>query len=84
MLGLSNQAQQAKWLYPKPFGGYVNDIDFYDDQQALAVGDYGYIAVTYDGGQTWTDVSSPITNALSEITWLNANEVILKSKNLLL
>jgi photosystem II stability/assembly factor-like uncharacterized protein len=84
LLGLSNQAQQAKWLYPKPFGGYINDIDFYDDQQALAVGDYGYIAVTYDGGQTWTDVSSPTTNALGEITWLNANEVILKSKNLLL
>jgi len=28
LLGLSNQAQQAKWLYPKPFGGYVNDIEF--------------------------------------------------------
>ncbi len=84
LLGLSPMAQQAKWLYPKPFGGYINDIDFYDDQQALAVGDYGYIAATYDGGQTWTDVGSPTASSLGEITWLNANEVMVKSSNLLL
>ncbi|MEJ5304187.1 MAG: T9SS type A sorting domain-containing protein [Bacteroidales bacterium] len=84
LLGLSNVAQQAKWLYPKTFGGYINDIDFFDDQHALAVGEWGYIAVTHDGGQTWTDVGSPTTGSLGEITWLNASEVIIKSKNLLL
>lgn len=39
---------------PKPFGFTVMDVDFFDDNLVLAVGDQGGIARSTNGGTTWT------------------------------
>ena len=39
---------------PKPFGFTVSDVDFFDDNLVIAVGDQGGIARSTNGGTTWT------------------------------
>lgn len=46
----------TKWRFsnPKPFGFTVTDLDFYDNNRAIAVGAQGGIAFTTNGGTNWT------------------------------
>src|SRR5215203_3728551 len=46
----------ANWRFsnPKQFGFTVNDLDFYDNNAAIAVGNDGGIAFTKNGGAKWT------------------------------
>ncbi len=45
---------QWTWLNPKPQGHTLNDIEFLDDNTAIAVGNAGTIVVTHDAGLTWS------------------------------
>jgi photosystem II stability/assembly factor-like uncharacterized protein len=55
------------WTYVYPLTNYfrINDIDFFDEQHGIAVGErvtgQGFVIVTSDGGQNWTE------NDLSDI-----------------
>ena len=46
----------ANWRFsnPKQFGFTVTDLDFYDNNKAIAVGSDGGIAFTINGGTKWT------------------------------
>jgi len=43
-----------KFSNPKQFGFTVLDVDYFDNNNALAVGSNGGIAKTTDGGRNWT------------------------------
>lgn len=62
MTGTKSMAQAGQGYYntvnwkfsnPKQFGFTVLDLDFYDNNNAIAVGSDGGIARTTDGGTTW-------------------------------
>jgi gliding motility-associated-like protein len=63
VLGFATQAQvgqafynTANWKFsnPKQFGFTVLDVDYFDDNNAIAVGSDGGIAKTTDGGLNWS------------------------------
>ena len=58
---------QWTWLNPKPQGHTLHDVEFLDDDTAIAVGDAGTIMVTHDAGLTW----SASTKVLGIATELN-------------
>jgi hypothetical protein len=55
----------ANWRYsnPKQFGFTVLDLDFYDNNNAIAVGQAGGIAYTKNGGTKWTYGAFTFINA---------------------
>ncbi len=71
-------AQQVLWLNPQPFGEIVYDMDLVDSLHGVTTGKNGSLAWTNDGGKHWTSVTSGTERPLSEITWLNADEVIVR------
>jgi hypothetical protein len=42
-----------------PYEGFDNNIAFYDEKNGIAVGHYGKIAMTNDGGETWVYEQTP-------------------------
>ncbi len=55
------QAQQAdhwEWMNPKPQGNSIFANDFVDDNNGYAVGMYGTLLKTGDGGSSWNKVNS--------------------------
>jgi hypothetical protein len=48
--------------YQYPYKGFYNNIAFADENNGIAVGFYGKIAMTNDGGETW--VYEPVPNAM--------------------
>ncbi len=42
------------WLHPQPQGHALYDVEFLDDDTAIAVGDVGTVLVTHDTGLTWS------------------------------
>ena len=42
------------WLYPQPQGHTLYDVEFLEDDTAIAVGDAGTVLVTHDTGLTWS------------------------------
>ena len=42
-----------RWQYPKPQGNALNDIYIFDQETAIAVGDFGTVIKTTDGGTSW-------------------------------
>jgi len=49
----------------------LNDVDFYNEDFGIAVGNSGTIVETTDGGNTWTDLTSPTTDDLTNVSILN-------------
>ncbi|MBM3211850.1 hypothetical protein FJZ33_06515, partial [Candidatus Poribacteria bacterium] len=47
------------------------DITYTDEQNAWAVGDSGFIAVTMDGGKTWNRQNSSVNNNLSRVMFID-------------
>ena len=43
-----------KFSNPKQFGFTVLDVDYFDNNNAIAVGEQGGIARSTDGGRNWT------------------------------
>jgi gliding motility-associated-like protein len=70
-----------KFSNPKPFGFTVLDVDFLDNNNALAVGSDGGIAKTTNGGTSWVDgIFTYNTNAgiatkatINDIHFVNSN-----------
>lgn len=66
---------QGKWVFqsPLPHGHNFNDIHMADANVGVAVGDLGIIVRTTDGGIIWNLVSSPTTNNLLSVHFINAS-----------
>lgn len=69
---------QWTWLNPKPQGHTLNDVEFLDDNTAIAVGDAGTIMVTHDAGLTWTAKIKvlDITTQLNRIARVDATTAV--------
>lgn len=65
-LDTEDQNEEANWDYnaplPLPKGEPFLDVWFEDLNRGFAIGAYGYIFKTTDGGNTWKDWSSHIDN----------------------
>jgi len=61
------------WQNPFPTGNTLRAVAALDDQTVIAVGDYGTILRTTDGGETWTLQSSGTTSHLYGVSFTDAN-----------
>lgn len=64
---------QWDWQFPKPQGNTLNDVSMPDAQTAYAVGAYGLIMKSTDGGNSWTKLQSPTDITLNGVLFLNAS-----------
>ena len=58
----------------------LSDIAFFDNLNGLAVGSYGTVLATHDGGQTWTYQATPISGdnmSLSGISTVQPNTAVI-------
>lgn len=60
------------WQYPLPQGNALNDIHFVDCQIATAVGEFGTIIRTTDGGLSWVKQESGVLEHLNRVVFLDA------------
>jgi photosystem II stability/assembly factor-like uncharacterized protein len=65
--------------YQYPYKGFYNNISFADDKNGIAVGFYGKIAMTNDGGDTW--VYEPYPNDMKncrkmQVCWAGRTPLI--------
>jgi photosystem II stability/assembly factor-like uncharacterized protein len=67
MIFAAPASAQWTWLNPKPQGHNLYDVEFLTDTVAIAVGEGATIAVTNDGGSTWS--YSPQINGLTATLW---------------
>lgn len=69
---------QWTWLYPKPQGHNLYDVEFLTDTRAIAVGEGATIAVTNDGGSTWTYSfkTNGLTTTLRQVAMIDANTAV--------
>ncbi|MFN8640722.1 MAG: YCF48-related protein [Candidatus Binatia bacterium] len=51
----------------------IYDVDFADAQHGWAVGEFGVVLATTDGGQTWTAQKSPVETTLFGVQFTDAN-----------
>ena len=58
---------------PKPLEMTVNAIAFADPQRGVAAGLAGTVAVTADGGQTWSAVDTGTLEHLFDVAWTNGS-----------
>lgn len=72
------------WKYsnPKPFGFWGWQISYADDNTALVVGEWGGIAKTTDGGNTWEYFAYTTTNTAGELLRPGFNDVQFVNSNL--
>jgi photosystem II stability/assembly factor-like uncharacterized protein len=61
-------AQTWQWLNPLPQGHPLFDIEFADNNTAYAVGEYGTILKSTDGGLTWNQLSTGTMNSWSSLS----------------
>jgi gliding motility-associated-like protein len=74
----------TNWRFsnPKPFGFTPFDVDFFDNNIAVAVGSDGGIARTTDGGLTWTYGAFTFQNAAGVTQKATMNDVHFVSANI--
>jgi photosystem II stability/assembly factor-like uncharacterized protein len=63
------------WGDPSPQGNTLNDVVF-TGALGFAVGDFGTVLRSEDGGNTWTGLPSGTTNNLSQVQEVDANTVV--------
>lgn len=83
-ISLALHAQQPQWLNPKPFGGQMYDIEFFDTTRGLMVGAFGALALTTDEGQSWQLTGPVTTSHLYDIEMCNPQTAIIMADTFLL
>jgi photosystem II stability/assembly factor-like uncharacterized protein len=71
----SNIFSQWEWLNPKPQGNNLNSIESIDENNIIAVGDYGTILKTSNGGDNWDIIESGINNNLNSVFIYDQNNM---------
>nr|WP_075349996.1 YCF48-related protein [Algoriphagus marinus] len=67
--------------YPITFEGKLKDVDFWDKDLGVAVGENGLIFRTSDGGGNWIKISPPTTSNLLSIAFSNSTKIIAIGEN---
>ena len=72
------------WNYVYPFEHTLrlNDIKFLDEMNGVVVGTFddittGVVLRTNDGGNSWSKIILPFLAAISRVTYLNSNTLLL-------
>jgi photosystem II stability/assembly factor-like uncharacterized protein len=78
----SVNAQEWKWINPLPSGNYLNCVKFADDNIGFAVGNYGTIIKTTDGGLTWVNKISGTNLNLFSISVIDKDTIYVCGLNL--
>lgn len=75
LISLNLSLAQSNWYYqnPLPQGNNLQGVFFVDDYIGTAIGDYGTILRTTDGGLTWKKQNSGVTNFLYSAFFTDAN-----------
>lgn len=68
-----NTFPQWYWQNPLPQGNTLNSVKFTSSTAGWAVGAYGTILYTTNGGTTWTSQSSGTTSDLMDVCFIDAN-----------
>ena len=64
---------QWYWQNPLPQGNTLNGVKFISSTVGWAVGEFGTILYTTDGGTTWTTQTSGTTDDLMDVSFIDAN-----------
>jgi photosystem II stability/assembly factor-like uncharacterized protein len=75
VFGASASFAQSGWFWqnPLPQGNHLGAVAVSDSQTATAVGDYGTILRTSDGGATWTLQGSGTSKDLRGVSFVDSN-----------
>lgn len=75
LLGITTNlaANQWEWQYPNPQGNTLFDVEMVDGNTAYAVGSFGTIIKTTDGGATWELQESQTQASLEAVYFIDAN-----------
>ncbi len=74
-------AQQTHWVNPKPTGSTINDIEFWDDEHGLMVGNWGAVLTTSSKGQDWETLPPFTSGHLLSIHKLSGSNAIIASES---
>lgn len=76
-LGVSVSVGHSGWLWgdPKPQGNTLNDVAF-AGARGFAVGEFGTVLRSEDGGNTWAGLASGSQNDLTQVQEVDPNTVI--------
>jgi len=66
-------ADNWDWMNPKPQGNTINAIDFVNDNLGFAVGEYGTILKTTNGGVTWQKQNSGTSTQFISLDFVDQN-----------
>jgi photosystem II stability/assembly factor-like uncharacterized protein len=79
MLFMSMQLlAQSTWNHQNSGVNFdLKAVDFIDSQQGIAVGMFGTILHTIDGGITWTKIELGINNSLNDVQYINRHRIII-------
>lgn len=80
LIALVSESAHAQWtwLHPKPQGHNLYDVEFLTDTRAIAVGEGATIAITDDGGATWSYSfkTNGLTGTLRQVAVIDANTAV--------
>ena len=76
----SGTAQTWEWLNPLPQGYPLFDIEF-DNNNAYAVGEYGTVLKSIDGGLTWNTLSTGTTATWWSLSITGSGTIYLAGMN---
>lgn len=64
---------QYKWINPKPQGNTLNSVFFANDQTGYAVGNFGTVIMSVDGGLNFSVIQTNTTKNLNGLYFINEN-----------
>jgi len=74
--------QDWKWMNPTPTGNQLNVIKFLDSNAAIAVGNYGTILLSNNGGQDWKQMISHTNAGLLSISAIDKDTIFVSGRDL--
>lgn len=74
--------QDWKWVNPTPSGNQLNVVKYLDSNTAMAVGNYGTILLSNNGGQDWNQITSHTNVNLLSISAIDNDTIYVSGQDL--
>jgi photosystem II stability/assembly factor-like uncharacterized protein len=74
--------QDWKWINPIPSGNQLNVVKYLDSNTAIAVGNYGTILLSNNGGRDWKQIISPTKANLLSISAIDKDTIFVSGQDL--
>jgi photosystem II stability/assembly factor-like uncharacterized protein len=75
-------AQDWKWVNPTPTGNQLNFVKYLDAKNVIAVGNYGTILISNNGGQNWKQLNSHTNANLLSISAIDKDTIYVSGQDL--